>query len=53
MKRQACFAGSAEAAAEWIATYARAGATHLVVRFAGEHAASLAALARLKPRVAG
>jgi len=53
MKRQACFAGSAEAAADWIASYARAGATHLVVRFAGEHEASLAALARLRPRIAG
>lgn len=52
-KRQACFAGSAEAAADWIGSYARAGAGHLIVRFAGEHEASLAALARLKPRMAG
>lgn len=50
-KRQACFAGSAEAAADWIASYARAGAGHLIVRFAGEHEVSLAALARLRSRM--
>ncbi len=51
-KRQACFAGSAEATADWIASYARAGVDHLVVRFAGEHEASLAALSRLRHRIA-
>ena len=50
-KRQACFAGSPEAAADWIAGYARAGAGHLIVRFAGEHEASLVALAKLRGRI--
>lgn len=52
-KRQACFAGSAAAAADWIAAYARAGVQHLIVRFAGEHETSLAALAKLKDRIIG
>jgi alkanesulfonate monooxygenase SsuD/methylene tetrahydromethanopterin reductase-like flavin-dependent oxidoreductase (luciferase family) len=51
-KRQACFAGTAEAAADWIASYARAGVQHVIVRFAGEHEASLDALAKLRPRIA-
>jgi probable F420-dependent oxidoreductase len=36
-KRQACFAGSAAGAAEWIASYVDAGAEHVVLRFAGDH----------------
>ncbi|MFP6772755.1 MAG: LLM class flavin-dependent oxidoreductase [Alphaproteobacteria bacterium] len=35
--RQACFAGPAGAAAEWLQGYADAGATHLVLRFAGDN----------------
>lgn len=50
-RRQACFAGDAAAAADWIAGYARAGARHIIVRFAGAHAESLAALARLRDRI--
>ncbi len=51
-KRQACFAGTAEAAADWIASYARAGVEHVILRFAGEHEAGLDALARLRSRIA-
>jgi probable F420-dependent oxidoreductase len=36
-KRQACFGGSAAAAAEWISGYIEAGAEHVVLRFAGDH----------------
>ncbi len=36
-KWQACFAGPAEAAAEWLKGYADAGASHLVLRFAGDN----------------
>jgi alkanesulfonate monooxygenase SsuD/methylene tetrahydromethanopterin reductase-like flavin-dependent oxidoreductase (luciferase family) len=50
-KRQACFAGSGEAAASWIAGYARAGASHLIVRLAGDHEQGLATLSRLRDRI--
>lgn len=36
-KRQAAFAGSAAGAAEWIASYIEAGASHVTLRFAGDH----------------
>ena len=36
-KRQKSFAGPAAAAAAWIKSYADAGATHIVLRFAGDH----------------
>lgn len=36
-KRQACFGGPAGAAAEWMKSYVDAGASHLVLRFAGDH----------------
>ena len=47
-KRQMSFAGPAAAAAEWLAAYAKAGATHLVLRFAGEHDRHLEAVSRLR-----
>jgi hypothetical protein len=38
MKRnQAWFAGPASAVADWLARYADARLTHLVMRFAGDH----------------
>jgi len=36
-KRQACFAGSADGAAQWLKEFVDAGATYLVLRFAGDH----------------
>jgi len=36
-KHQATYAGPAAGAAEWLRGYADAGATHMVLRFAGEH----------------
>jgi probable F420-dependent oxidoreductase len=41
-KKQVCYAGPAEGAREWLGAYARAGASHLVLRLAGgEHAPQL------------
>jgi hypothetical protein len=48
-RRQAVYAGPAEGAAEWLDAYAKAGATHLVLRFAGDHARHLDMLARIRP----
>lgn len=47
-KRQACYAGPAAGAAEWLQGYATAGATHLVLRFAGEHERHLETLAKVR-----
>ena len=49
--RQACFAGPADAAAEWLAGYAGAGASHLVLRFVGDHHALLESVADLRPGI--
>jgi hypothetical protein len=45
---QACYAGPASGVAEYLDGYARAGAGHLVIRFAGEHAAHMTALAKTR-----
>lgn len=47
-KRQACFAGPPAAAADWLAGYAAAGASHLVLRFVGDHDQHLDTVARLR-----
>jgi len=47
-KRQMCFAGSASGAAAWLKAYADAGASHLVLRFAGDHERHLALAARMR-----
>lgn len=47
-KRQACFAGPAEAAAEWVGSYARAGVSHAILRFAGDNASQIEALAGVR-----
>jgi len=36
-KQQRCFAGALAAAAQWLKSYAEAGASHMVLRFAGDH----------------
>ena len=48
---QACFAGSAEAASEWLAGYAKAGATHIVLRFVGDQDALLETVDRVRPGI--
>ncbi|PPQ33712.1 LLM class flavin-dependent oxidoreductase [Rhodopila globiformis] len=47
-RRQACYAGPAAGMAEWLGSYAQAGAEHLVVRFAGDHDRHLDAVAKLR-----
>ena len=47
-KRQMCYAGPAAGAANWLKSYADAGASHLVLRFAGEHTKQLEIVARLR-----
>ena len=46
--RQRCFAGPAEGAGAWIKSYADAGATHLMLRFAGDHERHLEVASRIK-----
>jgi alkanesulfonate monooxygenase SsuD/methylene tetrahydromethanopterin reductase-like flavin-dependent oxidoreductase (luciferase family) len=50
--RQACYAGPNGALAEWLQGYARAGATHLVLRFAGDHERHLEIVAALRSKLA-
>jgi alkanesulfonate monooxygenase SsuD/methylene tetrahydromethanopterin reductase-like flavin-dependent oxidoreductase (luciferase family) len=47
-KRQMCYAGPAAGAGAWLKGYADAGASHLVLRFAGEHERQLDTVSRLK-----
>ena len=50
---QACFAGPAEAAADWLAGYAEAGASHLVLRLVGDQDALLETMAGLRSGIGG
>ena len=50
--RQVNYAGPASGAAEWLAGYVRAGASHLVLRFAGEHERHLEAIAEVRASLA-
>ena len=47
-RRQVCYAGPAAGATAWLAGYAQAGASHLVLRFAGDHERHLEALAGVR-----
>jgi alkanesulfonate monooxygenase SsuD/methylene tetrahydromethanopterin reductase-like flavin-dependent oxidoreductase (luciferase family) len=47
-RRQVCYAGAPEGAAEWLAAYAQAGVAHLVLRFAGDPERHLAAVAKVR-----
>jgi alkanesulfonate monooxygenase SsuD/methylene tetrahydromethanopterin reductase-like flavin-dependent oxidoreductase (luciferase family) len=47
-KRQMCYAGPAKGAGEWLNAYVAAGATHLVLRFAGDHDRQLEIVSRLR-----
>ena len=51
-KRQAVFAGPAAAAAEWLGGYAKAGATHLVLRFAGQPEPQMEAMVEVRASLA-
>jgi alkanesulfonate monooxygenase SsuD/methylene tetrahydromethanopterin reductase-like flavin-dependent oxidoreductase (luciferase family) len=47
-RRQASYAGPAAGVAEWLSSYATAGASHLVLRFAGEHETHMEELAKVR-----
>ena len=47
-QRQMSYAGPAAGAAAWLKSYADAGASHLVMRFAGDHERHLETAARLR-----
>lgn len=51
-KRQECFAGPAAGLAPYLAGFAKAGARHLIVRFAGDQVAHLEAVARVRREMA-
>ena len=51
-KRQACFAGSPDAAVEWIKGYVREGARYVVLRFAGDHERHMELFAQLRTKLA-
>ncbi|HEY1935829.1 MAG TPA: LLM class flavin-dependent oxidoreductase [Acetobacteraceae bacterium] len=46
--RQVCYGGPAEGAAAWLAGYAQAGASHLVLRFAGDHERQMEAMTKVR-----
>ena len=47
-RRQACYAGSARGAAEWINSYINAGARHVILRFAGDHEHHMKAIMEIR-----
>jgi alkanesulfonate monooxygenase SsuD/methylene tetrahydromethanopterin reductase-like flavin-dependent oxidoreductase (luciferase family) len=47
-RRQACYAGPPAGVMEWLNGYATAGASHFVLRFAGDHAHHLDVIAKLR-----
>jgi probable F420-dependent oxidoreductase len=51
-KRQACFAGTAAGARDWLAAYAAAGVQHFCLRFAGEHERQMDIVAGFRDTIA-
>ena len=47
-KRQACYGGPAAGAAEYLRGFASAGASHIIVRFAGDHERNLETFTKLR-----
>jgi alkanesulfonate monooxygenase SsuD/methylene tetrahydromethanopterin reductase-like flavin-dependent oxidoreductase (luciferase family) len=52
-RRQACFAGPAAGAAEFLKCFVDAGASHMIVRFAGDHERNLETFTRLRAQLGG
>ncbi|MGY9057055.1 MAG: LLM class flavin-dependent oxidoreductase [Alphaproteobacteria bacterium] len=52
-KRMAAFAGPAEEAAAFVKSYTDAGASHICIRFAGDHDNSLKAMSGLRAQMGG
>ena len=50
-KRQMGYAGPAAGVAEWLNEYVRAGCSHLVLRFTGEHERHLETIAGLREKI--
>jgi alkanesulfonate monooxygenase SsuD/methylene tetrahydromethanopterin reductase-like flavin-dependent oxidoreductase (luciferase family) len=51
-KRQMGYAGPAAGVAEWLNEYVRAGCSHLVLRFTGEHERNLETIAGIREKIA-
>jgi alkanesulfonate monooxygenase SsuD/methylene tetrahydromethanopterin reductase-like flavin-dependent oxidoreductase (luciferase family) len=51
--RQACYAGPPEGLLEWLNAYVAAGASHLVLRFAGDHERQLETVAAMRDKLVG
>jgi alkanesulfonate monooxygenase SsuD/methylene tetrahydromethanopterin reductase-like flavin-dependent oxidoreductase (luciferase family) len=47
-RRQACYAGSAAGLTPWLDGYAKSGASHLVLRFAGDHERHLEVVSKMR-----
>lgn len=52
-KRQECFAGPPSALAEYLSGYAKAGASHLILRFAGDHERHFGHVAAVRKEIGG
>lgn len=50
-RRQACYAGPKDGLGAFLKAYADAGASHLMLRFAGDHERQMDAVARLRPSI--
>jgi len=50
-RRQACYAGPPPGAAEYLKGFTDAGASHLIIRFTGDHERNLESFARLRADV--
>ena len=50
-KHQTGYAGPASGVAEWLNEYVRAGCSHLVLRFTGEHERNLETIAGLREKI--
>ena len=51
-RRQACYAGPTVGAAEFLRGFADAGASHMIVRFTGDHERNLETFTRLRAKLA-
>ena len=49
--RQQCYGGPVAGFAEWLRGYAEAGASHLVLRFAGDHERHLETLPAIRAKL--
>jgi len=50
-KRQMSYAGPVAGLADWLNEYVRAGCSHLVLRFTGEHERNLETIAGIREKI--